>query len=585
MAFNLRPDPNRLPDTRPLYERVQDWVFQLDMGAGIEWFRLGLFSLLVLFVVLLYTGTRFYGLRDAEAMDLGQLGRNLARGEGYVTQNLRPLALWHLNQVGRPLLAEGRATHPELWTPPGYPFVLGLLFRLVNPNFEVVTGTQTLAADRLLMVIAWLFFLLGLVLTYFLAQALFDRRVATLSAFLYLFSDPFLDAAIGGLPVHFLAVLFLVAVYGLYKAEQWQLAGRSGWWVNGAVAASAAAVGCGTLTRYAFAAVLGPLLVYVAVSFPASRWRKVGLCLAVFLAVLGPWVARNWRVSRTWFGLAKYEIYEDTGRGTDREIRPGQLQSHFGLDTTYLRARRVLRKMILNQHALYEGAVKQVGANYLIAFFLAALLHRFRRDEVFRLRRFVFWSLLAAVAALSAGAPPRWNFLNIFLPLIIVYGAAFFLVLFERLQFRTRLLRQGMVVLFVGLNAAPLVFTLLPPVRTLPYPPYDGAVVTGLGRAFREDEVLLSDVPAAVAWYADRGCIWRPDGGQEFIAINDQVRAIAGIYLTQETFNQLTVLQLVSGQLRYWLQLYQPPPPEFPLQAFQAVTPDGQQVLLSNRRR
>lgn len=577
--------PGEFPDTRPLYERIQDWIVRLDMGSGIEWFRLGMFALLVLFIVLLYTGTRFYGLRDAEAMDLGQLGRNLWRGQGYVTQNIRPLALWHQSTVGKPALTEAPVTQPELWTPPVYPFVLGLFFRLISPNFDVVGGVQTVAADRLLMGIAWLFFLLGLGLTYGLARALFDQRVAVLSAFLYLFSDSLLDAAIGGLPVHFLAVLFLGVAYSLYKAEQWQMAGRSGWWVNGALAASGLAVGLGTLTRYAFAAVLLPWLVYVAVSFPARPWRKMGLGLGVVLVVLAPWVARNWQVSRTLFGLAPYELYEGTGVGTDREIRQGQLQSGYGFDPTYNRARRVLRKMVLNLRELYAGAFKDVGGHYLIVFFLGALLHRFRRDEVFRLRRLVFWSMVAAVVALSAGAPPRWNFLNVFLPLVIIYGAAFFLVLFERLQFRTRLLRYGMVALFVGLNAVPLVFTLLPPVRTLPYPPYDGGLVAGFGRAFREDEVLVSDVPAAVAWYADRACIWRPNDRQDFITINDNVRSVAGVYLTQETFNQLTVLQMVSGQLRYWLQLFQPPPPDFPLQAFQPVTPDGQQVLISNRRR
>src|SRR5439155_11145316 len=100
--------------------------------------------------------------------------------------------------------------------------------------------------------------------------------------------------------------------------------------------------------------------------------------------------------------------------------------------------------------------LKDVGSNYLIAFFLAALLHRFRAEEVFRLRRLAFWSLIASLVWLSVADPPKRNFLTVFLPLIIVYGVSFFFVVFERLQFRTRLLRNGMVGLFVLLNALPL---------------------------------------------------------------------------------------------------------------------------------
>src|SRR5256885_12502468 len=82
---------------RPLFERVQDWIFRLDVGFGVQWFRLGLFCLLVLLIILLYNGTRFLGLRDREAMDTAQLARNLARGRGYVTQFVRPLDVWYLN--------------------------------------------------------------------------------------------------------------------------------------------------------------------------------------------------------------------------------------------------------------------------------------------------------------------------------------------------------------------------------------------------------------------------------------------------------------------------------------------------------
>ncbi|NQU10252.1 glycosyltransferase family 39 protein [bacterium] len=293
------------PDRQPLFERVQEFVFRMDVGSG-GFFRIGMFFLLVMFIILLYTGTQFYGLRDPEAMDVGQLGRNLWRGDGYVTKNLRPVDLWYLQQRGARPLSDGQTAVPELWTPPGYPLVLAAVFRVIRPSFEIAAGFRALKADRLLMVVSWLWFLAGLALVYALAYEMFDRHVAMLAGFLYLFCDPLLDLAISGLPMNFLTVLFLLAVYSLYKAEQWQAAGRRDRWVNGALAVAAVTAGYGTLTAYPFAALLVPLLVYVVVSFPRYRYARLAMVLILYGLVLAPWVARNWRVADTpcsdWFG-------------------------------------------------------------------------------------------------------------------------------------------------------------------------------------------------------------------------------------------------------------------------------------------
>jgi hypothetical protein len=266
------------------------------------------------------------------------------------------------------------------------------------------------------------------------------------------------------------------------------------------------------------------------------------------------------------------------------EIKPGQLQRTYGGEQR-IRFGSIIKKAMLNARQLYESTVKDVGANYLFAFFLASLLHRFRRDEVFRLRRLVFWSLMMCVAWLAVAGPTKQNQLTMFLPLIIIYGCAFFFVMFERLQFRTRLLRRGMVGLFAVLNTLPFVFTILPPAASLPYPPYDGGVVAAMASTFRDTDLLVSDIPWAVAWYGDRAAVWTPYEEKDYLAINDNVQVIAGIYLTQATLQQIQVPEMVTGYQKFWLDKYRPPPPGFPLQFFRPLTPDGQQVLLSNRAR
>src|SRR5580698_7786993 len=184
---------------RPLFERVQDWIIKIDLAPELGPFRVGMFSLLTLMVILLYTGTQFYGLHDAEAMDAGQLARNLWRGRGYVTQNLRPFELRYLNSINRPPLDPKTNAQPELWTPPMYPLALSAVFHVLTPDFDMSGNVRTLAADRVVMIFGWALYLAGMVLLYVMAREMFDHRVATMSVFMYLFCNPLLEAATAGL--------------------------------------------------------------------------------------------------------------------------------------------------------------------------------------------------------------------------------------------------------------------------------------------------------------------------------------------------------------------------------------------------
>ncbi|HVM62246.1 MAG TPA: glycosyltransferase family 39 protein [Verrucomicrobiae bacterium] len=587
MAFIPGKKTDEFVEYKPLYERIQDWIYQLDVGVGIGPYRLGMFCLVVLMLILLYTGTQFYGLRDPEAMDAGQLARNLSRRRGYATQNIRPLEIWYLSSVGRRPINPNTNLQPELWTPPVYPLALAAVFRVFPPDFTVENAAWTVQADRVVMLTGWLFYLAGMFLMYALAREMFDHRVATMSAFMYLLCNPLLESATAGLPWGLMSVFFLAAAYAVFKAEKWQAEGRSGWWTYGALAVSAGAVALGTLTRYAFASVLVPLLIYVAVSFP-QKWRaKCALCAVVFALILTPWVMRNWRASKTLFGLSRFELAEGAGEGTGRGIEAGQVQRMFGGALPRGGLRSLAKRALINGRELYEVALKDVGANYLVVFFLVGLMHRYRQEEVFRLRRFVFWSVLMAMIWMSAAGLPRGNFLTVFEPLIIVYGVAFFYVMFERLQFRTRLARTALVGAFAVFNALPFAFGLLAPARTAPYPPYRADVVTQLSKEFEPSELLCSDIPWAVAWYADRAAVWTPDDEQGFYAINDDVKVISGIYLTQQTLMAQDALQMITGYQRFWIQMFDLktfPPKNFPLPVARAWTPDGQQVLISNRK-
>jgi hypothetical protein len=585
MATILEEQRRRLArHERPLFERVQDWLSRLEIGGGVNLFHFGLFVALALGVIVFYTGTQFYGLRDAEAMNLGQLGRNLTVGRGYVTRSIRPADVYYLNALGRPTLGGERIALPELWTPPVYPLVLSVAFRVTGAPGRGNADQPLGNSDRLMMITGWVFFMAGLGLMYWLSHELFDKRVAVLGVFLYLFCNPLLDHAMAGLPTGFLSVLLLLMVTAFFKARQWQEQNQPKWWVLGAVATSAVALGVGILTEYVFAALVVPWLLYVGRTFRGQSLTSLTLGLALLLAVLAPWMIRNYRASGKFFGLAPGSLMEGTGRGTDHEIRVGQLQRTYA-PTVPVALRAIGRKALINLREMYENTIKDIGGNYSIVFFLVALLHRFRREEVLRMQRLLFLGVIGCVLWLSIAGAPKRNPLTFFAPVMIIYAAAFFFVMFERLQFRTRASRAGMVLLFAGVNMVPFGLAILPPRDTFPYPPYNAVVTGQLREIFRSTELLASDLPWAVAWYADRSAVWAPLEERDYMKLHDEVRNIEGIYLTQATLLGQSGLEMFGGYQQFWWRMFLAPPAKnFPLRIPAPMTPDGQQLLISNRQ-
>lgn len=594
---------------RPLFERLQDLTFKFDRGMGVRWFRLGFFLLAVLLVILIYTGTQFHGLRSRESMDLGQLGRNLALGRGYVTRNIRPVDLAYLGSIGKPSLREDREVIPELWTPPVYPMILAGWFRIVKPQtriglvkHELQISAQQLPADlgklqslyagargeamridRMMVILAWIFFLADLGMVFLVARELFDRRIALMSVVLCLLCDSLLDSCVDGGMLPFLALLVLGLVWLLMKAQRWAATKISVYWVTGALVGCGLLVGVATLTRYTMVCLLVPVALLLKMTMRTVGWRvKFGFCFGAFLLVLTPWMMRNFKVADSPFGLARWSATriapDERGENTARL----ELERQFNIKQD-LGWKRLAVHALTNWKKLYRETVKDTGAGYLIAFFLVGLLYRFRRDETGRLQWLIAGALIVTGIWLGFAGLPEKNFFTVFVPVIAMYSAAFFFVMFERLQLRKRWARRGVVGLFVGMNVLPSVMTLLPPRPLSPYPPYDGGVVTAMGETFREHDLLASDIPWAVAWYSDRSAVLIPVEEKTYMEfINDPLHVISGIYLTTRSEWRLDAIQ----NYKFWLSKYDfvhPPPESFPLKYRRPLTPDGEQVLWSDQ--
>ena len=62
---------------KPFSVRVQDLVYNVEVGLGLRLIQGVLYALVIMLLMVGFTAKRFAGLKEAEAMDYAQLGRNL----------------------------------------------------------------------------------------------------------------------------------------------------------------------------------------------------------------------------------------------------------------------------------------------------------------------------------------------------------------------------------------------------------------------------------------------------------------------------------------------------------------------------
>lgn len=125
-----------------------------------------------------------------EAMDCGQLARNIARGKGFTTNFIRPSSLLFIERI---------SVHPELYNPPLYSWLLSLIFRIAGSSDKVVV-----------LFSLSLFWITG-VLIVLLARKIFNPLTALISAVIYFTNAILLDNVIKSSPV-LLGSLLLVSL-------------------------------------------------------------------------------------------------------------------------------------------------------------------------------------------------------------------------------------------------------------------------------------------------------------------------------------------------------------------------------------
>jgi len=570
---------------KPFESWIQDLVYNVDVGIGLRLTKFALGILFLVGLVVTYQASEFKGFDEREAMDQAQLARNLATRGKWVTQNIRPASLWYLRHH-HPSREPRFNEHPDILHPPLYSALLAGAFKLLNPTFEITGPHDPFRPESLIILpLNHLFSLLVGLFVYLFGRRLFDRRVALMALITYFVTNAVWAESISGSTVPLATLLSVIALYAASRAVEHRQSEEEPVLDLKSLCLSVCGCALAFLTRYATVVIVPCIMLYIALSLRRKSWVWVTGFAVVFLLAVSPWLIRNKMVSGGFFGLTPYTALNETflfgARDFERAFNP------------VLQAGAVFRALLVKwlgqASRFYDHELRLVGGGFFVSLFAASFFYRFVRDDVHRFR----WCILLAVALLVLVAgffgAETIRLLHIFLPVVLVYGSAFFFLLLDRLQLRVRIFDYAVIFLTVLLAAIPLIVTLLPPRANRPYPPYFPPYIVHVTKLLGGDEFLCTDMPWATAWYGNRNSIELPVTLEEFYDINDYHQRINGLYFTTLTRNKPYIRGLVSGPYRSWFPILEGRiPADFPLtQGFPLGPPDSNldQLFLTDRKR
>jgi hypothetical protein len=591
---------------------IQDLVYALDGSAFKHAIRWILAGFCVVAIAGLYLFTEARNFSNPEAMDMAQLGRNIAMGRGYTTHMIRPLSfrLYRDRTAERELSVAGllQSPHPDLHNPPVYPMMLAGLFKVAPESFRsslpVDVRLSRPKPELLITGFNLFWFAMGAWMIYRLGKRLFDPGVGWLAAALYAGTELMWRFSSNGLTTPFLLVLVLVIAELLTRLDELGVELAPGVVPPllkplGLAALLGVVLGIGFLTRYAFGWLIVPAVLWILICH-VRRWGSAAACVLAFLLVITPWLLRNHHLSGRLLGSAYTSLTSETLTFPESWLERHLKEPKNLPDLTEIRV-----KLAVSGSELLRTGVPVLGGNWIVFFFFAGVVLPFRTPQLRRLRWFSLGSLVLLFFVESLGRT-HWgtlvpvingeNQMVLMAPIMFIFGTSLFFTLIESTEFGHPIFQR----LFIGgawvVMSLPLLTAVLPP-RTYPLaePNYRPDIVKEFSGYIEPSELMMSDVPWSVAWYGDRDCIWLPllvrdgKGEEDFYAINDFERRVAALYLspftTEASLRQIGTGAFVWGRFYFDALLRGNLPKGFPLvYAYEGSVRDGH-LFLADRKR
>ncbi len=491
-----------------------------------------LIALVLVFLYLIFMAGQFHGLTDENAMDYAQVAQNLAQGEGFTTNFIKPISLTRNASLAR---------HPDLTYPPLHPWFTSLIMRAMGTN------------DRAAALGSGIPFLLTVPLVFVLTGWFFDQRTAWLATALHFTNIEILHYAISGLEVCLLSLWLLILFMVLYQYArrtdlQPALAGAVG-----------LLIGLIYLTKYIWVVALIPVLIYLYYSTEShTRIRNLLVVVVVFAVVISPWCYRNYQVSgNPFFTWRWYEVVMNTRTNPGMTLYRS-LPEKLPNPVTYalIHPLEIYEKLRAGVANLYSVPARIAGV-YATALFIVAILVPLGTRDFERLRYLLYGMLVLVIASLLLVAAAS-RLLYPVAPLLTVVAAAFFFrILLPLVQdyaspLRRRYTAVGIAVLML-LHTTPLLFALTTRRRPGDRPPIQQSQDWANQAKELGGSPIITDQPWLLAWRNDMTVVWLPKTGADLKRIQQRVGQLPWMLLTPAvTRNQTT--ERTEDWARLWRQ-------------------------------
>lgn len=564
--------------------RVQNVVYQLEVGLGARILKGALYILFMVLIAVLFMARRHHGFKDARAMEQAQLAVQVAKTGSLNTKVVRPAMIPVLEEQGQLQTAEGEGaleSLPDILNEPVYPYLMGTIFKAVGTEFEEPTRFRFQPERWIIIPVNLLFCFASGLLLYLIGYRLFTPRVALTAMTIFFVSGIPFARAIEGTELCLTLFLFTFACWTLLQViEAWSRPSSSGAakWIP--LILASLALGLLPLTRYAAVAVWPGMFFILFAGLKKKGLVPAIVMLVICLALMGAWVSRNLQVSGLPFGLAPSTAFDFDP--ADHALRELTVSTD---EEDPLNIKAVLTRIVRAVHQAFSFEDSPVGAGIVLCLFVATFFYRFQRRGIAALR----WSLLISYMCLTGAAGffglEQMEVSFVFYPVVTLLGSAFFYLLLDRLQIQINVVSLGVIAIFILFQALPYLTAMTSP-KPYSYPPYHPQIMYAIMEPFEDDELIVTDLPWATAWYGDQLSMHLPLTVQDFFLVHDRYQEVEALYFTLETKNLPYHQQLVQGPYAPWRNIMegQALPRGFPF-TFGLPIQNGEQLIYADRSR
>ena len=494
---------------------------QFDTGIII---RRSLFFLILIILTLGNLFVLFRGLNSPQAMDQAQISREIARGNGFTTKLIRPVAYYQAQKAQNSSIS--LIGFQDTYHSPLNPLINAAVLKLIGADdpdaWQMGKNEMVFPLDRVIATVSTLFFLMAIGVNYLLISRIFDAKIAGVCAILMLFCETFWNYSLSGLPQMLMLLLFSCAIYFVYRAVEAAAEGRIS--MTPAIIAGVFFTLL-ALTHWMTVWIALGYIIFAAIAFRPRGIVGLSVLALLLFAAIGP-MLRNESITHSPFGTAFLTLYGGLGSGSESAV-----MRTIDLEAEPLVLDGLISKILRTTLLQATDIIPFLGGIIIAPLFFISLLHPFKRSSIANFR----WAILLMWVSAAFGLaffgiskseldPNQLHLL--FAPIMMAYGLAFISILWSRLDFvaTTPILRNVHHFVIIGICALPLVLALPKKVRVgmqmnnrggVPHwPPYYAPALNskqaGLKGWITDKQITFSDQPWAVAWYADRVSVWLP---------------------------------------------------------------------------